>query len=67
MPNITTNHAIIYTTTTTTTTNNNSQGLKAFTEHTLLPKLPLSDPPTPNVGPCTHLSCLNRSQSINYC
>ena len=39
--------------------NNESRGLKAFTEHTPLPKLPLSDPPTPNIGPCTRLSCLS--------
>ena len=44
MPNNTTNHAITYTT---TNNNNNSQGLKAFTEHTPIPKLRLSDPPYP--------------------
>ena len=56
MPNNTTNHAITYTNNN-NNNNNNSQGLKAFTEHTPIPKLRLSDPPTPNIGPCTHLSC----------
>ena len=66
MLNITTNHAITYTNDNNNNNNNNnnkSQGLKAFIEHIPLPKLPLSDPLTPNIGSCTRLSCLSRGFS----
>ena len=61
MLNITTNHAITYTND--NNNNNNNNKSQAFIEHIPLPKLPLSDPLTPNIGPCTRLSCLSRGFS----
>ena len=62
MLNITTNHAITYTNDNNNNNNNNNKS-QAFIEHIPLPKLPLSDPLTPNIGPCTRLSCLSRGFS----